>query len=156
MDNEDKMLKLLEQMDGRLDRIESDVATLKDDMISVKGDVSALKNDMVSVKSYVSALKNDMVSVKSDVSTLNDNMTVVKEDIVDLKGGQARIESKLDAVYNQTADLSEFRTETRQGISDIKDTMRFILHKEIETEKEIFKLKEKVSQIKDVSKLSTS
>ncbi|WZL73692.1 hypothetical protein QBE52_02850 [Clostridiaceae bacterium 35-E11] len=53
-----------------------------------------------------------------------------------------RIETKLDRVYNQTADLTEFKTETLQNFSDIKDTLKFVLHKEIETEKEIFTLKQ--------------
>jgi hypothetical protein len=69
---------------------------------------------------------------------------MIKQVLKELKGlkeGQDRIESKLDSVYNQTADLTEFRTETRQGISDIKDTLKFILHKEIENEKDIFTLK---------------
>ncbi|HHU63973.1 MAG TPA: hypothetical protein GXZ32_07210 [Clostridiales bacterium] len=65
-----------------------------------------------------------------------------------LEEGQNEIKKDLKAVYEQTADLTEFRTETRQGISDIKDTLRFILHKQIETEKELFKLKEKSTQIK--------
>ncbi|WP_010250039.1 hypothetical protein [Acetivibrio cellulolyticus] len=57
--------------------------------------------------------------------------------------GQARIEKKLDAVYDQTAELTEFRTETRQNLNAISDNIRFLLHKEMETEKEIFLLKEK-------------
>ncbi len=57
--------------------------------------------------------------------------------------GQARLEKKLDAVYDQTADLTEFRTETRQNLNTISDNIRFLLHKEMETEKEIFLLKER-------------
>jgi len=53
-----------------------------------------------------------------------------------------RIEEKLDATVNQTAELTEFRTETKQGLSDIKDTLKFVIHKEVENEKEIFNLKE--------------
>ena len=50
---------------------------------------------------------------------------------------------KLDAVYEQTADLTEFSTETRQNLTAIGDNIRFLLHKEMETEKEIFLLKER-------------
>lgn len=36
-----------------------------------------------------------------------------------------RIEKKIDNVYDQTADLTEFRTETKQGIENIqKDVNR--------------------------------
>lgn len=33
--------------------------------------------------------------------------------------GQTRIESKLDAVVDQTADLTEFRTETKESLNKI-------------------------------------
>lgn len=60
-----------------------------------------------------------------------------------IEEGQNEIKADLKAVYEQTANLTEFRTETKQDLSDIKDTLRFVLHKEIETEKELFTLKSK-------------
>lgn len=67
----------------------------------------------------------------------------IKDKVNGLEEGQVRIEKKLDAVYSQTADLTEFRTETRQNFNTISDNIRFLLQKEIETEKEIFLLKDK-------------
>lgn len=60
-----------------------------------------------------------------------------------LEKGQASMDKKLDAVFEQTADLTEFKTETKESLSNIKDTLRFVMYREIETEKEIFMLKEK-------------
>ena len=37
-----------------------------------------------------------------------------------LEEGQQRIEKKLDSVHDQTADLTEFRTETKDGLEAIK------------------------------------
>ncbi|WP_202976499.1 hypothetical protein [Anaerophilus nitritogenes] len=65
----------------------------------------------------------------------------ILEKLNSLELGQNRIDKKLDSVIDHTADLNEFRTETKQNLSDIKDTLQFVLHKEIETEKEIFNLK---------------
>lgn len=88
---------------------------------------------------------NQLQDTKTELANLK---TESNQRFESLQTGQDKIIKKLDAVYEQTADLTEFRTETKQDLSDIKDTLRFILHKEIETEKEIFKLKEKSSQIK--------
>ncbi|MTI49911.1 hypothetical protein [Sporosalibacterium faouarense] len=60
----------------------------------------------------------------------------------DMKKNISDIKSKLDSVVDQTADLTEFRTQTNQNFSDIKDTLKFIIHKEVENEQEIFKLKQ--------------
>ena len=38
------------------------------------------------------------------------------ERLTSLEEGQKRIEKKIDSVYDQTADLTEFRTQTKQGI----------------------------------------
>lgn len=54
------------------------------------------------------------------------------------------IENKLDAINEQTADLTEFRTETKQELKDIKDTLKFIIHKEAENERDIHVLKQSI------------
>lgn len=47
------------------------------------------------------------------------------ERLTKLEEGQQRIEKKLNSIYDQTADLTEFRTETKQGIENIqKDVNR--------------------------------
>jgi len=53
-------------------------------------------------------------SIQSDIKDL-------KTDVSDLKSGQNRIEKKLDAVHDQTADLTEFRTETRDKLDSISN-----------------------------------
>lgn len=44
---------------------------------------------------------------------------LVLEELKDLKEGQNRIEKKLDAVYDQTAILTEFRTEANMKLDSI-------------------------------------
>lgn len=43
------------------------------------------------------------------------------ERLAQLEEGQKRIEKKLDGVHDQTADLTEFRTETKEGIGAIRN-----------------------------------
>lgn len=57
-------------------------------------------------------------------------LKAMHEDIKELKDGQQRIEKKLDAVVEQTADLTEFRTEmkefrvsTKEHLEEIKDEL---------------------------------
>lgn len=46
-------------------------------------------------------------------------LNAIHKDITELKGGQQRIEKKLDAVVDQTADLTEFRTETKESLTKL-------------------------------------
>ena len=65
-----------------------------------------------------------------------------------LSEGQVRIEKRLNAVYEQTAMLTEFRTETIAKLTEISNTIDFLLHKGYLAEKEIFVLKKDISLAK--------
>lgn len=55
---------------------------------------------------------NELKIIKTDISTL-------KTDVSTLKEGQKNIKSKLDIIYEQTADLTEFRTEATAKLDNI-------------------------------------
>lgn len=61
---------------------------------------------------------------------------------------QERIEKKLDSVVEQTADLTEFRTETRDNLDTISKDVKFIKHKLHETEEDVFDIKDHLKIIK--------
>ncbi len=104
-------------------------------LLQVVDGLNGLRQDVTGLKEDVAGLKEDMKVVKSDITGL-------KEDVSGLKEGQSRIEKKLDAVYAQTAELTEFKTETKSDLAEIKGTLKFILNKNAETEKEIYLLKQ--------------
>lgn len=89
---------------------------------------------------------------KEDLQAISElldmKLNPIQSDIKDLKDGQSRIEKKLDAVNDQTADLTEFRTETRDKLnnisSDVEDIKETISTVEVITSKnwnDIAKLK---------------
>lgn len=68
---------------------------------------------------------NDKIDRNSeDIKGLTDDIKGLKGDIKALKEGQQRIENKLDIVYNQTAELTEFRTETKLGIESLQKDIK--------------------------------
>ena len=52
------------------------------------------------------------------------------------------IENKIDAVIEQTAMLTEFRTETMESIAKLQDDIKFLMYKETENEKNIYLIKQ--------------
>ena len=94
---------------NELKSLRTDVAGLKTDVVSLKEGQSSLQADVAGLKTDVAGLKTDVAGLKTDVAGL-------KTDVSSLKEGQARIESKLDAVYDQTAILTEFRTEVNMKL----------------------------------------
>ncbi|WP_053956050.1 hypothetical protein [Inediibacterium massiliense] len=50
----------------------------------------------------------------------------IKTDVNDLKVGQERIEKKLDVVHDQTANLTEFRTEINIKLDNIDNKINAV------------------------------
>lgn len=58
----------------------------------------------------------------------------MQEDILEIK-------NKVNAINEQSAELTKFRTETNNRLDKISDDLDFLTHKELQNEKEIFKFK---------------
>ncbi len=98
------------------------------------------------MEQVLNQILTELKELNNKVSILEKNQEQLTKNQEQFAEGQARIEKKLDAVYDQTAELTEFRTETRQNLNAISDNIRFLLHKEMENEKEIYLLKEKAAK----------
>ncbi|RKD26095.1 hypothetical protein SAMN02745883_02245 [Caminicella sporogenes DSM 14501] len=122
-----QILEKLNSMDKKLSNLGTDVNTLKTD---------------------VSSLKDDVYILKTDVSFLKDNVDVLKTDTNNLKAGQERIEIKLDTVYVQTANLTEFKTETQTILNKVSNDLDFLTYKESQNEKELFNIKKNLQIVK--------
>jgi hypothetical protein len=79
---------------------------------------------------------------------LLERQSVLEEGLSKLSEGQVRIEKRLNVVYEQTAMPTEFRTETNNKLTEISNTIDFLLHKGCLTEKEIFVLKKDISLVR--------
>ncbi|MBU4542254.1 MAG: hypothetical protein KJ774_13740, partial [Firmicutes bacterium] len=101
-----------------------------------KVELSEVKNDVAGMKVELSEVKNDVAGMKVELSE-------VKNDVAGMKDELSEVKTKLDAVCEQTAVLTEFKTDTEQHFADIKETLGFVLHKEIENERELYVLKMK-------------
>lgn len=79
--------------------------------------------------------------ILNELKGLNQRVGGIESDLQILKDTTTRMESKQLIIYDQTGKLSEYHTEVKTGLEDIKDRLNFNTHKLTETELEIFKLK---------------
>ncbi|MEZ0537108.1 hypothetical protein ACAG39_07605 [Caldicellulosiruptoraceae bacterium PP1] len=112
--------EILELILSKISNIESDVATLKNDVNVLKADVATLKNDVEILKSDVAALKSDVEILKSDVATLKSDVSILKEESKELN-------RRMNIVYDQVANLTEFQTEMRMFREEVNKKFDFII-----------------------------
>ena len=79
--------------------------------------------------------------IESLLMQILENQTKMQSDITEIK-------EKINSVYDQTADLTEFRTETRANFSSINKDVKFIKHKLHETEEDVFDIKDHFKIVK--------
>ena len=70
MNNEEKILALLEQMNGRLDRLEQGQSELRSDVAALKKDVSTLKLGQEKLREDVEIIKEDVQVTRNATNTL--------------------------------------------------------------------------------------
>ena len=64
---------------------------------------------------------NGINDLKSDVNDLKKEQIKTNERLTNLEFGQERLEKKLDSVMDQTANLTEFRTEVNEKLEILKE-----------------------------------
>jgi chromosome segregation ATPase len=150
MSNEEKLFSLLEKIYNELQETRAEtnarLNTLEQGQSETNMRLNTLEQGQSETNMRLNTLEQGQSETNVRLNTLEQGQSETNVRLNTLEQGQSEIKKDLKAIHDQTADLTEFRTETRRGISDIKDTLRFVLHKEIETEKEIFKLKERIAQ----------
>ncbi|SHK66672.1 hypothetical protein, partial [Paramaledivibacter caminithermalis] len=78
------------------------------------------------LKQLLSEVKNinkKLISVETELKNFKNESN---ERFSRLEEGQSRIEKKLDTVHDQTANLTEFRTETNMKLDDISDKINAV------------------------------
>ncbi len=79
--------------------------------------------------------------ILAKLDNIESNQTNMQADITEIK-------SKIDSVYDQTADLTEFRTETNDTLKNVSQDVKFIKHKVRETEEDVFTIQSHLKIIK--------
>lgn len=127
MNNEDKILKILEQMQGDINGMKTDISDMKTDINGAKIDINSMKTDINSLKEDMGLVKTQLKEHGSMLSALKTASEVHKADIDNLthqvanlsqemKSGFKEVNQRID---NITKDLSVVEAVTGKNMTDI-------------------------------------
>jgi len=103
MNNEEKILSLLETMNHRMDVMNGSIGTMDNRIEQMASDIKIVNADVVGLKSDMSIVKNDVSGLKIDVFDLKDDLYFVRGSVVRIElehGG------KLDALFDGYQQLN--------------------------------------------------
>ncbi|MBN1068249.1 hypothetical protein DVW02_09710 [Clostridium botulinum] len=80
------------------------------------------------ILSKLDAIEQNQNSIKFDINVLQTDINILKADIsstkidaIKLQSNVSNINKKLDTIYDQTANLTEFSTETKDNLNSISE-----------------------------------
>jgi chromosome segregation ATPase len=96
-----------------------------------------------SVESKVDSLESRMDGLEVNLSNFRGEFNEFKDETNETL---ARIEKRTNTTFDQVGGLSEYRTETKIQLDNIESDMSYYARKQIENEKEIYKLEKKIAR----------
>ena len=130
---QDKTLNLilskLEDLDTKFDKLDTKVTKLD-------SKVTKLDSRVASLDSRVDGLEVNLSNFRGEFNSFR---TETNETL-------ARIEKRVNATFDQVGGLSEYRTSTEAKLDNIESDMSYYARKQIENEKEIYKLDRKIAR----------
>ncbi|OPX44907.1 chromosome partition protein Smc [Ruminiclostridium hungatei] len=115
MTNEEFQILVLEELKG----IKSDISDLKSGQGTLESGMRALEEGQKRLEGRQGALEEGQKRLEERQGALEEGQKRLEERQGVLDEGQNRIENKLAAVYDQTAILTEFRTEANMKLDSL-------------------------------------
>jgi len=81
MNNEEKILEMLMQMNGRFEQMDGRFEQMDGRFEQMDGRFSNLEKDMSGMKKDISGLKEDMSGVKTDVGSMKEDISGLKDEV---------------------------------------------------------------------------
>jgi chromosome segregation ATPase len=151
---EDKILNLIlskiEALDTKFDKLDTKVDKLSDRFDKLDSKVSKLDSKVSKLDSKVSKLDSKVAALDSRVDSLEVNLSNFRGEFNNFRNETnetlARIEKRVNATFDQVGGLSEYRTKTEAQLDNIESDMSYYARKQVENEKEIYKLERKMAK----------
>lgn len=78
-------------------------------------------NKLDSMEDKMNSMETKMDSMEDKINSMEIKINSMESDIKELKDGQKRIEEKIETIYDQTANLTEFKTEVNMKLDELCD-----------------------------------
>ncbi|MEK4699487.1 hypothetical protein MKX47_07800 [Solibacillus sp. FSL R7-0668] len=142
------MEKLLNQILDQMQKLTDTVTSFDSGQKKLVAQVSQLENgqqELVAKFNKLDGGQNALVSQVHKIEVGQKELTTridpIEHDIKEIKGLTSRIETKQHVILDHTVRLSEYHTELKIEMEDIKEHLLFNTHKITENERVMFKLR---------------
>ena len=120
MNNDEKILAMLESLSEDVKGIKADVNGMKADVNGMKADVNGIKSDVNGMKADFNGIKDDVNGVKA---TVQENCDMIKAMTHRLE----TLDAKMDGLQNTTASLKQMQDFKRNMSEKLRELANGIM-----------------------------
>jgi len=142
--------KILNKILSKMDNLGSKVDNLDNKFSNLDTKIDKLDSRIDNLDNRMDSLESRMGSLDSRVDGLEVNLSNFRGEFYEFRDQTnetlSRIEKRANASFEQVGGLSEYRTKTKTQLDNIESDMSYYARKQIENEKEIYKLENKLAK----------
>ncbi|MGM0500509.1 MAG: coiled-coil domain-containing protein [Bacillota bacterium] len=152
--SEDKILNTIlhkiDDLGSKVDNLDNKFNNLDTKVDKLDSRMDKLDSRMDNLDSRMDNLDSRMDNLDSRVDGLEVNLSNFRGEFYEFRDQTndtlSRIEKRANATFDQVGGLSEYRTKTENQLDNIESDMSYYARKQIENEKEIYKLENKIAK----------
>ncbi len=134
--------------DDLLPQILSELKEMRELQQEMKTSQEEMRESQQEMRASQQEMKESQQEMQSSLDVQKKTLISINNRLTSVEESQTRMEKKLDLVYDQTANLTEFNTSVGQRLDTLSDEVFFISHKESQNEKEVSTIKRHLQIIK--------
>jgi predicted nucleic acid-binding Zn-ribbon protein len=134
-------------LSGKIDVVESDVASVKSDLGDLGQQAKATEDGLAATRTEVAALTGNVVRTQSDVAKLANKLEATEADVGELTGEVEAIGADVASVKSDVSDLGQQAKATEDGLAATRTEVAALTGNVVGTQSDVAKLAGQVGAI---------
>lgn len=110
--------------------------------------LNQILSEMQSMNKRFDGVDAKLDKLESCMENMESRMENMESRIETIDSTVKEIDRKTTIIFNQTADLTEFKTSVNEKLDALTEEVAFISHREYETEKDVYAIKRHLQIVK--------
>ncbi len=120
MNNEEKILEILVQM-------QTNITDLKSGQAQIRADIADLRTDVTTLKSEQAQMRADIADLRTDVTTLKSEQAQMRADITELKTDVKALHNELEKGFQATrSEIVDVVEAVSQKVERLDNTIKSV------------------------------
>lgn len=127
MNNEEKILEILVQMQTNITDLKSGQAQMQADITDLKSEQAQMRADITELKSEQAQMRADIADLRTDVTTLKSEQAQMRADITELKTDVRALHNKMEKGFQATrSEIVDVVEAVSQKVERLENTIKSV------------------------------